>query len=45
MSKRECDVCWGLGVIKNNMGNQQPCWQCHGSGKIEDNSYNDDDDD
>lgn len=45
MSTRECDVCGGIGRIQNNMGNEQPCWQCNGSGTIEDNKYYDDDDD
>lgn len=43
-----CDVCGGSGVIQNNMGKQQPCWQCNGSGVGSDessNNYYDDDDD
>lgn len=49
MSTRECDVCGGTGLIKNNMNKQQPCWQCGGRGSVEDHThydnYDDDDDD
>lgn len=45
MSTRECDVCCGIGVIQNNTGNQQPCWQCNGAGSVSDGRYDDDDDD
>lgn len=49
MSTRGCDVCGGIGLIQNNMNKQQPCWQCGGSGNVEDyesyNDYYDDDDD
>lgn len=45
MSTKECDVCGGIGLIQNNMDNQQPCWQCGGSGAVEDNKYHGDDDD
>jgi DnaJ-class molecular chaperone len=49
MFTRECDICFGIGLIQNNMDQQQPCWQCGGSGNVEDskayNDYYDDDDD
>lgn len=44
MAKTTCDVCWGIGMIQNGDGNQQPCWQCNGDGQIGD-SYDYDDDD
>lgn len=45
MSTRECDVCGGIGLIQNNMNEQQPCWQCGGGGSVEDHTHYDDYDD
>ena len=33
--KRDCTICHGTGEIAGFLGPDQPCWRCHGSGKVD----------